>query len=127
MAPDCTEPGAPPAQRRTRRTILVGVDGSRNATNAFDSALIIAGIRHLEILLVGAFTYPFAYLDPYDPAVADEVLRICADAGLTVLLRHVRGHQVGGGRTWVNNLCDSFATAGRKSGAFLGACEALAN
>lgn len=72
MAPDRTEPGAPPAQRRTRRTILVGVDGSRNATRAFDSALIIAGIRHLEILLVGAFTYPFAYLDPYDPAVADE-------------------------------------------------------
>ncbi|MGW9826577.1 nucleotide-binding universal stress UspA family protein [Brevibacterium pityocampae] len=74
MAPDTSgrEPAAGTPDPAARAAVLVGVDGSLNASRAFDIALGIASSRDLDIELVGAFTYPFSYVDPTDPAVADE-------------------------------------------------------
>ncbi|MCK1802983.1 universal stress protein [Brevibacterium sp. R8603A2] len=74
MAPDTSgrEPAAGTPDPAARAAVLVGVDGSLNASRAFDIALGIASSRDLDLELVGAFTYPFSYVDPTDPAVADE-------------------------------------------------------
>lgn len=74
MAPDTSgrEPAVGTPDPVARAAVLVGVDGSLNASRAFDIALGIASSRGLDIELVGAFTYPFSYVDPTDPAVADE-------------------------------------------------------
>lgn len=42
-------------------------------------------------------------------AGARELARICAELELKVLTRHVRGHQQGPNRQWVNRLCDEIA------------------
>ena len=73
MAPDTSgrEPAVGTPDPVAQAAVLVGVDGSLNASRAFDIALGIASSRGLDIELVGAFTYPFSYVDPTDPAVAD--------------------------------------------------------
>ena len=53
-------------------------------------------------------------LDAHQQAAADRITAIIRRHGLTVLVRHVRGHKDGGGRNWVNRLCDRLA----KQGAF---------
>jgi len=40
---------------------------------------------------------------------ARELARICGELELKVLTRHVRGHQQGPNRQWVNRLCDEIA------------------
>lgn len=40
--------------------------------------------------------------------------RIQAETGIALLLRHVKGHRPGGGRNWVNNLCDQIAKEERQ-------------
>lgn len=74
MAPDTSGrgPAAGTPDPAARASVLVGVDGSLNASRAFDIALGIAASRDLDLALVGAFTYPFSYLDPTDPGVARE-------------------------------------------------------
>lgn len=74
MAPDTSGrgPAAGTPDPAARASVLVGVDGSLNASRAFDIALEIAASRDLDLALVGAFTYPFSYLDPGDPAVEHE-------------------------------------------------------
>ena len=74
MAPDTSGrgPAAGTPDPAARASVLVGVDGSLNASRAFDIALGIAASRDLDLALVGAFTYPFSYLDPGDSAVEHE-------------------------------------------------------
>ena len=46
---------------------------------------------------------------------AKVVERIATAHGLTIVLRHVRGHKAGGGRQWVNRKVDSIAKAARSA------------
>lgn len=52
--------------------------------------------------------------DRHEAAVR-HILKIIDRHGLSAAIRHVRGHKGGGGRNWVNRLCDSLANKGRKA------------
>jgi ribonuclease HI len=41
--------------------------------------------------------------------------------GCEIIIRHVKGHQGGKGRAWVNRLCDKIAKEGRRKAAMQGA------
>jgi ribonuclease HI len=47
-------------------------------------------------------------------AAADRIKALAEGANLTLVTRHVRGHQKGGGRQWVNGACDQIAKAGMR-------------
>lgn len=47
-------------------------------------------------------------------AAIDRIFAVTDGAGLTVILRHVRGHMGGDGRNYVNRLCDRLAKEGRR-------------
>jgi ribonuclease HI len=47
-------------------------------------------------------------------AAADRIKALADGANLTLVTRHVRGHQEGGGRHWVNETCDQIAKAGMR-------------
>lgn len=42
-----------------------------------------------------------------------QILQVVDQHNLTITIRHVRGHKHGGGRNWVNRLCDRLAKNGR--------------
>lgn len=54
-------------------------------------------------------------------AATRQILTICNRHNLQITLRHVRGHQPGGGRNWVNALCDALANKGRHEAAMVSA------
>jgi ribonuclease HI len=49
---------------------------------------------------------------PRQLAAAQHVLAILDEFELVAILRHVKGHKTGGGRNWVNRLCDRLAKDG---------------
>jgi ribonuclease HI len=52
---------------------------------------------------------------PRQGFAVESILTIADRHKLTISLRHVKGHRVGGGRNWVNRLCDRLANEGRKA------------
>lgn len=53
-------------------------------------------------------------LSEREKAAVKVILNLADEHGLTLSVRHVRGHQQGNGRNWVNRLCDKLANKGRK-------------
>ena len=51
---------------------------------------------------------------PRQTNAVETILAIADRHGLVITLRHVKGHKGGGGRNWVNRLCDRLANEGRK-------------
>lgn len=51
---------------------------------------------------------------PRQVIAVEAILAVIDRHGLTITLRHVRGHKGGSGRNWVNRLCDQLANEGRK-------------
>ena len=51
---------------------------------------------------------------PRQLAAAKHVIAILDEFELIAVLRHVKGHKTGGGRNWVNRLCDRLAKDGAK-------------
>lgn len=45
----------------------------------------------------------------------EHIKTIVTRYGLVLVTRHVKGHQSGGGRNWVNNVCDEIAKANMKA------------
>ncbi|MCF3934323.1 hypothetical protein L1787_12980 [Acuticoccus sp. M5D2P5] len=43
------------------------------------------------------------------------ILAVADRQGVALSVRHVRGHKDGGGRNWVNRMCDSLAKEGRRA------------
>lgn len=47
-------------------------------------------------------------------AAVAHILEVADTYSLTITIRHIRGHKEGGGRNWVNRLCDRLAKSGRR-------------
>lgn len=52
-----------------------------------------------------------------EQSVVDRIFNVTDGAGLTIAVRHVRGHTSGDGRNWVNRHCDKLAKKGARAGA----------
>lgn len=68
--------------------------------------------RHSEGLAVGARKKPIRARDK--PATT-QILKILDQHSLTAVVRHIKGHSEGGGRNWVNQLCDRIANNNRRT------------
>ena len=51
-------------------------------------------------------------LPPHQEAAVKRITGVLSRHNLSIQVRHVRGHTPGGGRNWVNNLCDKLARRG---------------
>lgn len=60
-------------------------------------------------------------LMPRQRSAVMAILKIADRHNLAIALRHIRGHKGGGGRNWVNRLCDKLAKEGRSNGRMRGA------
>lgn len=52
-----------------------------------------------------------------EQSVVDRIFAVTDGVGLTIAVRHVRGHKTGDGRNWVNRHCDKLAKMGARAGA----------
>ena len=94
--------------RPTDRVIMIQSDNA-SALAVIKARMNAAENAHAESAAIPARKKP---LSAHQHAAVTRIREILIRHGMSVQVRHVRGHTEGGGRNWVNSLCDRLAKRG---------------